>query len=102
MEDDDILEFDSPLEQAVDIEDDEIDELLLDGRAGSSAPTTSLSRLGTPGAGKPIHYPSKIEERASMMHYADSLPYQCESLEEFDARMDLICRRLVECVQAKE
>jgi len=91
MEDDDILEIDSPLEQAVDIDDDEIDELLLEGRTGIAS-----------GSRKPIHYPSKTEDRASMMHYADSLPYECENLEEFDERMQLICRRLVDCVRTRE
>lgn len=93
MEDDDILEIDSPLEQPVDIEEDEIDELLLDGRAAS----TSKAMLG-----KPIHYLAKAEDRKTMMLYAQSLPYECESLEEFDARMDFICRRLVDCVRTRE
>lgn len=95
MEDDDILEIDSPLEQAVDIDDDEVDELLLEGRAASTSRTTATSN-------KPIHYPGKVEDRATMMHYADSLPYACESLDEFDQRMDLICRRLIDCVQTRE
>jgi proteasome activator subunit 4 len=93
MEDDDILEIDSPLEQAVDIDDDEVDELLLEGRGAKATNTTNM---------KPIHYPSKAEDRSSMMLYSESLPYECESLEEFDARMDLICRRLVDCVRTKE
>jgi proteasome activator subunit 4 len=96
MEDDDILEIDSPLEQPVDIDDDEVDELLLEGRNGRSTTATSTNSM------KPIHYPSKPEDRSSMMLYSESLPYECESLEEFDARMDLICRRLVDCVRTKE
>jgi proteasome activator subunit 4 len=96
MEDDDILEIDSPLEQAVDIDDDEIDELLLEGRTGvASSSRTAMN-------GKPIHYSSRTEDRATMMHYADSLPYACESLEEFDERLEFISRRLVDCVRAKE
>ncbi|UZJ50775.1 hypothetical protein CBS101457_000095 [Exobasidium rhododendri] len=96
MEDDDILEIDSPLEQAVDLDDDEIDDLLLEGR------TNLASSSRSPLNGKPIHYPSKVEDRAAMMHYADSLPYTCESLDEFDERLEFICRRLVDCVRAKD
>lgn len=97
MEDDDILEIDSPLEQPVDIDEDEIDELLLDGRAAASS--SSFSRTMS---GKPIHYPAKAEDRKTMMLYPQSLPYKCESLEEFDARMDFICQRLVDCVRTRE
>lgn len=98
MEDDDILEIDSPLEQPVDIDDDEVDELLLEGRGARATNGASNTNASM----KPIHYPSKPEDRPSMMLYSESLPYECESLEEFDARMDLICRRLVDCVRTKE
>ncbi|SJX61736.1 related to BLM10-proteasome activator subunit [Sporisorium reilianum f. sp. reilianum] len=92
MDDDDVLEIDSPMEPAVDLDEDEDEEmpiLSLDG--GSTADRTAHPAKKQKG-----------ENRNLLLEYPNSLPYTCETLEEFDARLDHIIRRLVDCVRAKD
>ena len=57
---------------------------------------------GTPSAAS-IARKAKLEaQRSEQLEYPQSLPYQCESLQEFDQRLDYICRKLVDCVETKE
>lgn len=73
-----------------DIEDEEVDELHL---PTTSAPSNSkASRLDKP----------KEKPRESQLEYQQSLPYEAESLEVMDGRLEEIVRRLVDCVRAKD
>ncbi|SPO23145.1 related to BLM10 - proteasome activator subunit [Ustilago trichophora] len=91
MDDDDVLEIDSPMEPAVDIDDDEDEEM----------PILSLDGGSSDRSSQPAKKP-KGENRHLQLDYPQSLPYECESLEEFDARLDHIIRRLVDCVRTKD
>ncbi|EPQ28803.1 uncharacterized protein PFL1_03606 [Pseudozyma flocculosa PF-1] len=96
--DDDVLEIDSPMEMAVeyeDSEDDDVPTLSLDGGASSPAKAAAGSSLKQPKK-------AKVENRKAQMDYPESLPYPCESLDEFDRRLDEIIRRLVDCVRTKD
>lgn len=95
VEDDEVLEVDSPMEQPVDLEDDEDIEVLNDLQGGSQA-------RHLPGHDSPIHARAKPEKREEMLDMVKVLPYPCESLDEFDQRVDYIARRLVDCVLTKE
>ncbi|CDS82081.1 related to BLM10-proteasome activator subunit [Sporisorium scitamineum] len=92
MDDDDVLEVDSPMEPAVDLDEDEDEEmpiLNLDGGSSSHRSAHPAKK-------------HKGENRNLQLEYPNSLPYTCETLEEFDARLDHIIRRLVDCVRAKD
>lgn len=86
MDDDDVLEVDSPMEPAIDIDEDEDEEVPI------------LSLDGVPQPAKRL----KPENRNLQLDYPNSLPYTCETLEEFDARLDHIIRRLIDCVRTKD
>lgn len=101
MNDDDILEIDSPLEQAVDADDDEVDEITLQQWSDDRQPS-ALNPVANIAMDMPIHYQAKIKPRSSLLHYPESLPYECESLSQFDARLHSICWRLVVCVQTRD
>ncbi|EST07615.1 Protein of unknown function DUF3437 [Kalmanozyma brasiliensis GHG001] len=90
MDDDDILEVDSPMEPAVDIDEDEDEEM----------PVLNLD--GTITERSPQAKKNKGENRNLLLDYPNSLPYTCETLEEFDARLDHIIRRLVDCIRTKD
>ncbi|GAA5990324.1 hypothetical protein JCM11641_006250, partial [Rhodosporidiobolus odoratus] len=105
---DDALQVDSPEQDPVDdFDDEEIDELhlpptpspaferanpfdALDGSAKS--PSKKVERLRRP----------KEKPREQQLDYPQSLPYETESLEEMDQKLELIVRRLVDCVRAKD
>ncbi|KAN0063131.1 Proteasome activator BLM10 [Thecaphora frezii] len=96
--DDDVLEIDSPMEMMVEYEDSE-DE--------ADVPHLSLDAiqpaLSKPAAAEPkMTKKAKMENRKAQLEYPDSLPYACETLEEFDARLDHVVRRLVDCVRTKD
>ncbi|KAJ1028660.1 hypothetical protein NDA16_001826 [Ustilago loliicola] len=91
MDDDDVLEVDSPMEPAVDLDEDEDEEM----------PVLNLDGDGPSRSSQPAKK-SKGENRHLQLDYPQSLPYTCESLEEFDARLDHIIRRLVDCVRTKD
>ncbi|KAH8929547.1 hypothetical protein BT69DRAFT_1292546 [Atractiella rhizophila] len=89
------------------------DEMMLDGEEGvedilqvdspMDPPIDLLSTPGSPSAPPPPqHDDSSTLPREKRLEYSDQLPYACESLEEMDARLELIVRRLVECVRARE
>ncbi|KAM0751556.1 hypothetical protein T439DRAFT_300497 [Meredithblackwellia eburnea MCA 4105] len=96
MQADDILEVDSPEHPPVnDLADDEFEELQLPSRLTSPGPTTSRppnSRLDWP-TEKP---------RSKQLDYQNALPYEVETLEEMDLKLEHIVRRLVECIKAKD
>ena len=91
MDDDDVLEVDSPMEPVVDIDDDEDEEIPILNLDGSPADRSALQSKKQKG-----------ENRHLQLEYPNSLPYACESLEEFDARLDHIIRRLIDSVRAKD
>ncbi|KAH8919753.1 hypothetical protein BT69DRAFT_1352911 [Atractiella rhizophila] len=89
------------------------DEMMLDGEEGvedilqvdspMDPPIDLLSTPGSPSAPPPPqHDDSSTLPREKRLEYSDQLPYACESLEEMDTRLELIVRRLVECVRARE
>ncbi|KAK4703918.1 hypothetical protein P7C70_g2289, partial [Phenoliferia sp. Uapishka_3] len=99
MQDDDMLEVDSPEHPPVDdIEDEEYEELALPSSAASPAPATppraqpSTSKLDRP----------KEKPRHEQLDYQKALPYEVESLEVMDQRLEFIIRRLVDCIRAKD
>ncbi|KAK4046499.1 Proteasome activator BLM10 [Microbotryomycetes sp. JL201] len=100
---DDRLEVDSPEQAPVDdIEDEEIDELLLPGTPGGSAPSTpQAAALKGPFKRSKLRKP-KEKPRESQLEYQRNLPYEVETLEEMDRRLEEIVRRLIDCVRAKD
>lgn len=109
MDEEDYLEIDSPMEPRPDMPDDE--EELNDGQSllGTSLTTTEGASSGTnQGATKASTSKAKTktrvvrEDRTKMLDYPRSLPYPCETLEEFDQRLAYIQQRLIECVETKE
>ena len=78
---DNLLQLDSPeLEPADEIVDDEDDGM----------PKITLSLR-----------PPK-EDRSKSLSYLESVPYEVETLAEADARLELIMRRLADCVKSKD
>lgn len=75
---------------AVDIDDEEEEE------------PPHLSLDGTSGPRDPAPKKARTENRAAQLEYPESLPYPAESIEQMDARLDHIIRRLVDCVHTKE
>ena len=71
-----------------DLPDEEIEDLHLP----ASASTELASKLQ-----RPFEKP-----REQQLEYQKSLPYETESLDEMDKRLELILRRLVDCVRAKD
>lgn len=99
--DDDILELDSPEQEPVDdmADDDLLDDLHLPpGAAGTSPMPTSKD---TPHKTRKLRKP-KEKPRNEQLDYPNSLPYATESIEVMDGRLDVILRRLVDCVRAKD
>ncbi|PWZ00606.1 hypothetical protein BCV70DRAFT_199880 [Testicularia cyperi] len=89
--DDDVLEIDSPMEPAVDLDEDEDEEvplLNLDGTVAEPSAKTAKK--------------SRSENRHLQLEFPESLPYACETLEDFDARLDQIIRRLVDCARTRD
>lgn len=70
-----------------DIEDEEVDEQLTLG-----PPASTPSKLARP----------KEKPRQEQLDYQKALPYETESLEVMDARLEEILRSLVDCVRAKD
>lgn len=91
---------DSPMEPRPDIgdEDDELQEGA--NMLGPSA-TSSTAATAPPAASSKVKV-RKVEDRTKMMEYPNSLPYECESIEEFDERLAFIHQRLIECIRTKE
>ncbi|KAI5481022.1 proteasome activator subunit 4 [Pseudohyphozyma bogoriensis] len=83
---DDLLEVDSPEMAPV---DDIFDEEVEDDILGASRIT---SRLEKP----------KEKPREEQLDYQNSLPYPVESIEEMDAKLEFIVKRLIACVHAKD
>lgn len=74
MDDDDMLEIDSPEQEML---DDVIDEVEVDALLdGTETPSIAISKVSKP-AEKP---------RKDQLEYANALPYETESLEEMDAK----------------
>jgi proteasome activator subunit 4 len=51
---------------------------------------------------RPPRHHQPDDPRLSALGLPLSLPYEVESLAEMDDRLERICQRLVECVQARE
>lgn len=109
---DDILEIDSPMEPTIDLpsEGEELEKEKETPRIPStdrfgSAPnneddddTIKIPRVEVP---KHLRRPTETP-REQVLDYQEHLPYPVESLEEMDARLDLIARKLVDCVEARD
>lgn len=52
--------------------------------------------------GKLLSQRPKEKPREEQLEYPLALPYECEGVEEMDARLDVILRRLVDCVRGKD
>ncbi|SCV72468.1 BQ2448_4005 [Microbotryum intermedium] len=108
-EEDDILELDSPEAEPIDlIEDEEGDDDLHMpsspshkkglASAAAPAPAPASSSTNTPSKlWKPVEKP-----REQQLQYQNALPYPVESWQEMDQKLELIVRRLIECVRAKD
>ncbi|KAM0792923.1 hypothetical protein ACM66B_002682 [Microbotryomycetes sp. NB124-2] len=101
---DDHLEVDSPEHAPVDdIEDEEIDELHLPGTPSGSTPSTpQASSSLRPSFKRAKLKKPKEKPRENQLEYQRNLPYQVESLDEMDQRLEEIVRRLIDCVRAKD
>ncbi len=97
--DDDILELDSPEQEPVDdIDDDDlVMDLHLPPQAKGSSPQHDRAKPTKRKLPKP-----KEKPRTEQLDYPNSLPYGVETIEEMDHKLDLILRRLVDCVRAKD
>lgn len=116
---DDAIQVDSPEQDPVDLDDDDIEQSLIledtpspqyerqdpfDPKAGGSSeprnkslsPKSSLVRKR-----KRLIKPHE-KPREEQLDYPESLPYETETLEEMDAKLEVIVRRLVDCVRAKD
>lgn len=117
MDEDDYIEVESPLEHPVDAEDDEIDELILQSGQVAGEERNGVNaeeKVGSPEENqnsdprknicmdKPIFYPIKPKDRKKLLQYPKSLPYQCESLEEFDARLEHIYQRIIAAIETRD
>ncbi|GAA5921528.1 hypothetical protein JCM1841_000553 [Sporobolomyces salmonicolor] len=111
---DDALQVDSPEQDPVDeIDDEEPDELHL-----PATPSPAFERANpfddpyrrsvSPSPTKPKTKPKpklvkpREKPREEQLDYPQSLPYEAESLEEMDAKLEEIVRRLIDCVRAKD
>jgi proteasome activator subunit 4 len=102
--DDEYIEVDSPMEPPTDMYDD--DDELQEGATLLGQSVTSPSKAAPATPSRPAKTKIKVkvhkEDRTKMMDWPESLPYECESLEEFDQRLAFIERKLIECIEAKE
>lgn len=95
---DDVLEVDSPEQPALDdiLDEDyggDLDDLSALPPPASSAVTMKRERK--------LQKP-KEKPREKQLQYMESVPYECESLQEMDNRLEEIVRRLIDCVKAKD
>lgn len=100
--DDEYIEIDSPMEPPADVADD--DDELLDGANLLGQPLASPTKPSASSSSKSKGRSRMVqrEDRTKMMDWPDSLPYQCESLQEFDERLAFIHGKLLECVKTRE
>lgn len=112
---DDALQVDSPEQDPVDeIDDEEIDDLHL-----PATPSPAVERANpfdshrqvtspTPNGSNPIKKRKaklvrpKEKPRNEQLDYPQALPYEAESIEEMDHRLEEIVRKLIDCVKAKD
>lgn len=110
---DDALQVDSPEQEPVDddFDDEDIEELHLPG-----TPSPAFERAdpfgelyGTSGSPKksPLKKRRRLprpqeKPRSTQLDYPNALPYETETLEEMDEKLEFIVRRLVDCVRAKD
>lgn len=120
---DDSLQVDSPEQDPVDeIDDEEIDDLHLPATPSPAieranpfesraSPPASPGRAGAPppNASNPPVKKRKLKlvkpkekPRKDQLEYPQALPYEAESIEEMDARLEEIVRKLIDCVKAKD
>lgn len=97
--DDDILELDSPEQEPVDDIDD--DDLVMDLHLPPPAKGTSPANDRNKSTKSKLPKP-KEKPRTEQLDYPNSLPYPVETLDQMDQKLDLILRRLVDCVRAKD
>ncbi|GAA5990546.1 hypothetical protein JCM10908_003124 [Rhodotorula pacifica] len=114
---DDAIQVDSPEQDPVDLDDDDIEQsLILDGTPSPQYERQDpFDAAATPGGRhKSLSPKSSVvkkrkrlikpqeKPREEQLDYPESLPYETESLEEMDAKLEEIVRRLVDCVRAKD
>lgn len=106
---DDAIQVDSPEQEPFDEFDDDIDEeLILPGTPSPAFeranPFDALGRKSLspqPKKRRRLVRP-KEKPRQEQLDYPESLPYETESLEEMDRKLEEIVRRLIDCVRAKD
>lgn len=106
---DDAIQVDSPEQEPFDEFDDDIDEeLILPGTPSPAFeranPFDALGRKSLspqPKKRRRLVRP-KEKPRQEQLDYPESLPYETESLEEMDHKLEEIVRRLIDCVRAKD
>ncbi|GAA94209.1 uncharacterized protein L969DRAFT_375946 [Mixia osmundae IAM 14324] len=88
-----VVELDSPVQEVADEIDDEIDSEVMAG-------LDHRARSTTPMPVKPSQ--DEQDDRTQYMDYPDSLPYSAETMDEMDRRLEEICMRIIESVQARD
>lgn len=113
---DDLLQMDSPMEAPVDLpsEEEELEKEKETPRPADVATFASTATGGAPGEDEdetikigyvevPKHLRRPTETpRELVLDYQEHLPYPVESLQDMDDRLDLIARKLVDCVEARD
>ena len=91
-------------QHAVDIEEDEEDQEIegLDLRDAAKGTKMAPEQAAGAAASSAGAKSEKKDPRLDMLDWPESLPYECETLDEFDDRVDQVVRRLVDCVTTRE
>lgn len=98
---DEYFQIESPLEPPADIGDEDEDLVAADTTLPPSVrlATTKFESSPRPHKKKKM---SRDDKRRNKLDWPESLPYETETLEEFDARLDFVRRRLVQCVETRD
>ncbi|GAA6008845.1 hypothetical protein JCM10207_001745 [Rhodosporidiobolus poonsookiae] len=106
---DDALQVDSPEQEPVDddFDDEDIDELHLPATPSPAFERANPFDTAFTSKRSPIKKRRRLirpkeKPRSEQLDYPNSLPYEAESLEEMDEKLELIVRRLIDCVRAKD
>ncbi|CAO1625770.1 unnamed protein product [Sympodiomycopsis kandeliae] len=97
--DEEYLDIESPIEPPADLGDE--DDHVPAAEFSMSSPTTSIHSKNF--STRP-HKKKKMakDPRVHFMDWQESLPYEVESLEEFDLRLEFVMKRLVQSVETKD
>lgn len=101
--DEEYIELESPIEPPADIGDEDAD--LISAADNLALPPAARSASSSAILPPPRPHKKKKmtkDKRHNKLDWPESLPYETESLEEFDARLDFISKRLVQCVETQD